>query len=82
MTSLRNLPSVEQLLQLSADLIASYGRLLTLHALRASLDDVRARFKLHPELALPSTEEILFGAKSAYPPGHSRLSSRSSMRRV
>ena len=64
MTSLRNLPSVEQLLQLSADLIASYGRLLTLHALRASLDDVRARFKLHPELALPSTEEILFGAKS------------------
>jgi L-seryl-tRNA(Ser) seleniumtransferase len=64
MTSLRNLPSVEELLQNAADLIAAYGRPLTLHALRASLDDVRARFKLHPELALPSTEEILFRAAS------------------
>ena len=64
MTSLRNLPSVEQLLQASTDLIRSYGRPLTLHALRASLDDVRSRFHLHPELALPSIEEILFGAAS------------------
>jgi len=59
MTNLRNLPSVEQLLQMSTDLIDSYGRPLTLHALRASLDDVRARFKLHPDLALPSEAEIL-----------------------
>ena len=72
MTSLRNLPSVEQLLQLATDLIEAYGRPLTLHALRASLDDVRARFKpvlssgegLHPDLALPSTEEILYRAKT------------------
>ncbi len=64
MTSLRNLPSVEQLLQQAADLIAAYGRPLTLHALRASLDDVRARFKLHPELALPTTAEILYRAAS------------------
>ena len=64
MTSLRNLPSVEQLLQIATDLIAAYGRPLTLHALRASLDDARARFKLHPELALPSIEEILFQAAS------------------
>ena len=49
---------------MSADLIQSYGRPLTLQALRASLDDVRARFKLNPELALPSTEEVLFGAES------------------
>ena len=64
MTSLRNLPSVEQLLQNAADLIDTYGRPLTLHALRASLDDVRARFKLHPDLAMPSTEEILYRAAS------------------
>ncbi|MGD8405652.1 MAG: L-seryl-tRNA(Sec) selenium transferase [Anaerolineales bacterium] len=64
MTSLRNLPSVEQLLQMSTDLIETYGRPLTLQALRGSLDDFRARFKLHPELALPSTEEILYQTKS------------------
>jgi L-seryl-tRNA(Ser) seleniumtransferase len=64
MNSLRDLPSVEQLLQLSGDLIAAYGRPLTLQALRASLDDVRGRFKLNPELALPSIEEILYRAES------------------
>jgi len=64
MNSLRDLPSVEQLLQVSTDLISAYGRPLTLHALRASLDDVRARFKLHPELALPTTDEILYRVKS------------------
>ncbi len=64
MTNLRNLPSVEQLLGLSADLIADYGRSLTLNALRASLDDIRARFKADPKLALPSTDDILSEAKS------------------
>ena len=64
MTSLRNLPSVEQLLQLSAELISIYGRPLTLNALRASLDDVRVRFKLHPELDLPTESEILNQAES------------------
>jgi L-seryl-tRNA(Ser) seleniumtransferase len=64
MTSLRNLPSVEALLQNAADLIDSYGRPLTLDALRSTLDDIRARFKLHPELALPSEAEILSRAES------------------
>ena len=64
MTSLRNLPSVESLLQDAADLIDSYGRPLTLDALRSTLDDIRARFKTNPELALPSDEEILSRAES------------------
>ncbi|MFZ5911416.1 MAG: L-seryl-tRNA(Sec) selenium transferase [Chloroflexota bacterium] len=67
MTSLRNLPSVESLLQSSADLIRVYGRPLTLDALRATLDDIRARFKRDPstslrtgpEPALPSPADIL-----------------------
>ena len=64
MTSLRNLPSVEQLLQNAADLIETYGRPLTLDALRTTLDDIRVRFRAAPELALPSTDEILSQAKS------------------
>jgi len=64
MTSLRNLPSVEQLLQLSVDLIERFGRPLTLDALRATLDDVRARFKTNPKLALLTNEEILSQAES------------------
>lgn len=64
MTNLRNLPSVEQLLQDAADLISAYGRPLTLDALRAILDDVRARFNTDPELALPSTDDILSDAES------------------
>jgi L-seryl-tRNA(Ser) seleniumtransferase len=72
MTTLRNLPSVEQLLQQSGDLIASYGRPLTLDALRSILDDVRTSFKLapssvertEPRSALPSTDEILSRAQS------------------
>ncbi len=62
--SLRNLPSVEQLLQNATDLIANYGRPLTLDALRVSLDDVRARFKMDPSLALPTNDEILSRAES------------------
>lgn len=64
MTSLRNLPSVEQLLQESATLIDSYGRPLTLDALRATLDDVRMRFKADELPALPSNDEILAQAES------------------
>ena len=64
MKSLRNLPAIEQLLQASGDLIAAYGRPLTLDALRTTLDDVRARFKQDPELALPSQAEILSLAES------------------
>jgi L-seryl-tRNA(Ser) seleniumtransferase len=64
MTSLRDLPSVETLLQESGDLIAVYGRPLTLDALRAVLDDVRARFKTEPTLALPSQTEVLSRTES------------------
>jgi L-seryl-tRNA(Ser) seleniumtransferase len=64
MTSLRNLPSVEQLLQNATDLIAAYGRPLTLDAIRVTLDDIRARFKTDPELALPTTDKILSRAES------------------
>ncbi len=66
MTTLRNLPSVEQLLQTetTAYLIARFGRPLTLDALRKTLDDVRARFKRDPEISLPSIEAILAGAES------------------
>ena len=64
MTSLRSLPSVESLLQNAADLIDTYGRPLTLDALRSTLDDIRTRFKTQPEFALPSDAEILSRAES------------------
>jgi L-seryl-tRNA(Ser) seleniumtransferase len=66
MTTLRNLPSVEQLLQTqtAAELIATHGRPLTLDALRLSLDDIRARFRTEPDAALPSNEEILSNAEA------------------
>lgn len=66
MTTLRNLPSIEQLLQteITAQLIAQFGRSLTLDALRKTLDDIRARFKLNPEIELPSIDLILAQAES------------------
>lgn len=66
MTTLRNLPSIESLLQteITAHLITRFGRPLTLDALRQTLDDIRARFKLDPETALPSNEWILTQAES------------------
>lgn len=66
MTSLRDLPSIEQLLHApqAAHLIDRYGRPLTLAALRSTLDEVRARFKTKPETGLPSTEVILAQAES------------------
>ena len=80
MTSLRDLPSVDQLLQQATHLIEAYGRPLTLDALRLTLDEVRARFRLalpkehrddvsrveraKPEAGLPSTAEILTRAES------------------
>src|SRR5512138_3269665 len=56
MTSLRDLPSVEQLLKAAVHLIDAYGRPLTLDALRLGLDEIRAHFKAQPEAGLPSTE--------------------------
>lgn len=66
MTTLRNLPSVEQLLQTetTARLIAQFGRPLTLDVLRKTLDDIRTRFKINPETGLPSIDLILNQAES------------------
>jgi len=64
MSELRNLPSVEQLLQNATHLIEKFGRTLTLDALRTTLDETRARFKADSETALPSTEIILAESES------------------
>ena len=64
MTSLRDLPSVESLLQRAEALLGEYGRPLTLDALRQTLDEARARFKTQPEVGLPSTEAILTRTES------------------
>ncbi len=64
MTSLRDLPSVEQLLKNADYLIKEFGRPLTLDALRTTLDEARARFKDEPEAGLPSTDAILSQAES------------------
>jgi L-seryl-tRNA(Ser) seleniumtransferase len=74
MTSLRDLPSVDQLLHTARanNLIEVYGRPLTLDALRQTLDETRARFKLalsrvegaKPKAGLPSREAILAQAES------------------
>jgi L-seryl-tRNA(Ser) seleniumtransferase len=64
MTSLRDLPSVEQLLQQAHNLIDEYGRPLTLDAIRVTLDDVRTQFKTRPDADLPSDDEILVQAES------------------
>jgi L-seryl-tRNA(Ser) seleniumtransferase len=61
MTSLRNLPSVEQLLQTqaAAELIAVYGRPLTLNAIRSTLDLVRERVSKNREITLPDRDGLL-----------------------
>jgi len=66
MTTLRNLPSVEGLLQTqtTALMIARFGRPLTLDALRQTLDEIRARFKAGTVTDLPSIESILAQAES------------------
>lgn len=64
MSSLRDLPSVEQLLQQAGPLIREFGRPLTLDALRDILEEARARFKLQPEAALPTPDGILAEAQS------------------
>ena len=66
MINLQTLPSIEQLLQTprAADLIAIYGRPLTLEALRAALDEVRGRLKADPQASAPENDLILFQAGS------------------
>jgi L-seryl-tRNA(Ser) seleniumtransferase len=66
MTSLRDLPSVEQLLHATQahHLMGEYGRPLTLDALRWTLEEARTRFKTTPEEDLPSPDMILAQAAS------------------
>jgi len=64
MSEFRNIPSVEQLLKNATHLIERFGRPLTLDALRLTLDEARARLKLDPQSALPSTDLILTQAES------------------
>lgn len=65
-TSLRDLPSVEQILQtqIAAQLIARFGRSLTLDAIRFVLDDIRARFKSGQITVLPLRDLILAQAEA------------------
>jgi L-seryl-tRNA(Ser) seleniumtransferase len=66
MTTLRELPSVEQVLQTqtAAELIAEYGRSLTLTAIRSVLEEARVRIKLDAKPALPSIETLLSQAET------------------
>lgn len=66
MTTLRNLPSVDGLLQTetAAHLIARFGRPLTLDAIRFKLDDIRARFKSGEITALPLKDLVLVQVES------------------
>ena len=59
MPNLRSLPAVDKLLKTesASDLIESYGRPLTLDAVRHTLDDVRARFV--EEKSIPSPGDLL-----------------------
>jgi len=59
MTSLRDLPSVEQLLQTSTalSLIQEYGRPLTVDAIRTTLDALRQQGK-KGELFLPNQNTL------------------------
>jgi L-seryl-tRNA(Ser) seleniumtransferase len=65
MITLRDIPSVEQLLQTEAAalLIAHYGRPLTLSAIRSTLDATRARFNSGQATNLPLHDLILSQAK-------------------
>jgi L-seryl-tRNA(Ser) seleniumtransferase len=64
--NLHGLPSVEQLLQtqLAAELIASYGRPLTLQAIRSVLEQVRLRASKGKSLTLPDRENLLTAASA------------------
>ena len=64
MISLRDLPSVEVLLQSAGKLIDAYGRPLTVDAIRLTLDEIRSRFRRDPETVLPSTDVLLARAES------------------
>jgi L-seryl-tRNA(Ser) seleniumtransferase len=60
---LRNLPSVDKLLNLSESLILEFGRALTTDALRATLDETRARLQKDGG-EVPETASLLARAAS------------------
>lgn len=62
MTTLRNLPSIDFLLQQSGGLITEYGRSLTVQALRTTLEAARGGVQAGGET--PSNESILSQAES------------------
>jgi L-seryl-tRNA(Ser) seleniumtransferase len=63
--SLRELPSVEKLLTQADDLVAAYGRPLTLEALRAALDRARAQLRAaNGAPAAPSSAALLDEARA------------------
>jgi len=66
MSNLQAIPSVDHLLQTqkAADLIAEYGRPLTLNALRLVLDGVRTRLKTDTQSNAPGNDLILAEAES------------------
>ncbi len=64
MTNLRDLPSVDQLLQRADSLLERFGRPLTVDALRLTLDEARTRIKTDGESALPASDTILADAES------------------
>lgn len=61
MADLRNIPSVERLLQtrLAAEIIAEFGRPLTLQAIRSVLGDVRRSAAGKPQTTIPQRADIL-----------------------
>ena len=72
MISLRDLPSVDQLLGQADHLIYEFGRPLTLDALRLTLDEIRARFHAKPDAGLPAIDVILARLIPISPNGRSR----------
>lgn len=60
--TLRQLPSVDRLLQEADDLISSFGRSLTVQALRATLDD--ARSEIRQGAAPPDRSKLLAQSES------------------
>jgi len=66
MADLRSLPSVEQLLQTraAAELVAAYGRPLTLQAIRTTLDEIRKVFSSGQASAAVEQENILERARA------------------
>ncbi|HET9906657.1 MAG TPA: L-seryl-tRNA(Sec) selenium transferase [Anaerolineales bacterium] len=64
MINLRDLPSVDVLLQSAGHLIETYGRPLTLDSIRITLDETRSQFKQDAEAVLPSNDVILARAEA------------------